>query len=54
MSTVDVEVPTQLQMIITLATLPQKWEMLISIITGNVEMSDLDLGEVHDAIITQF
>jgi hypothetical protein len=50
----DVEVPTQLQVIITLATLPQKWEMLISIITGNVEMSDLDLGEVCDAIITQF
>ena len=54
MSTMDVEVPTQLQVIITLATLPQKWEMLISIITGNVEMSDLDLGEVCDAIITQF
>ena len=54
MFTADVEVPTQLQVMITLATLPQKWEMLISIITGNVEMSDLDLGEVHDAIITQF
>jgi len=39
---------------ITLAALPQKWEMLISVVTGDVEMSDLDLGEVRDAIITQF
>jgi hypothetical protein len=39
---------------IALAALPQKWEMLISIVTGNVEMSDLDLGKVRDAIITQF
>jgi len=28
--------------------------MLISVVTGDIEMSDLDLGEVCDAIITQF
>jgi hypothetical protein len=54
MSAADVEVPAQLQVMIALATLPQKWEMLISVITGDVEMSDLDLGEVCDTIITQF
>jgi hypothetical protein len=54
MSPADVEVPIQLQAMITLAALPQKWEMLISVITGNVEMSDLDLGEVRDAVIMQF
>jgi hypothetical protein len=39
---------------IALAALPQKWEMLISIVTGDIEMSNLDLGKVCDAIITQF
>jgi hypothetical protein len=28
--------------------------MLISVITSDIEMFDLDLGEVRDAIITQF
>jgi hypothetical protein len=54
MSAVDVEVPPQLQAMIALATLPQKWEMLISVVTGDIEMSDLDSGKVRDAIITQF
>ena len=54
MSAADVEVPNQLQVMIALATLPQKWEMLISIVTGDVEMSDLDLSKVRTAIITQY
>jgi hypothetical protein len=54
MFTADVAVPPQLQAMITLAALPQKWEMLISIVTGDIEMTDLDLGEVPSAIITQF
>ena len=54
MSAVDVEVPPQLQAMIALAALPQKWEMLISIVTGDIEMSNLDLGKVCDTIITQF
>jgi hypothetical protein len=54
MSTADVAVPPQLQAIIALAALPQKWEMLISIVTGDVEMESLDLGEVHNTVITQF
>ena len=54
MSTADIEVPPQLQAMIALAALPQKWEMLISVVTSDIEMSDLDLGEVRDAVITQF
>jgi hypothetical protein len=54
MSTANVTVPPQLQVMIALAALLQKWEMLISIITGDVEMTNLDLGEVRDTIITQF
>jgi len=52
MSATDVEVSNQLQAMIALAALPQKWEMLISIITGDVEMVDLNLSKVHTAIIT--
>jgi len=48
----NVEVPNQFQAMITLAALPQKWEMLISIITSDVEMDNLDLSKVHNAIIT--
>jgi hypothetical protein len=39
---------------IALAALLQKWEMLISIVTGDVEMENLDLGDVRDTIIMQF
>jgi hypothetical protein len=54
MKAADVKIPPQLQAMIALATLPHKWEMLISIVTGDVEITDLDLGEVHTTIITQF
>ena len=54
MKAADIKIPPQLQAIIALAALPQKWEMLISIITGNCEMANLDLSEVCDAVMTQF
>jgi hypothetical protein len=54
MKAADVEIPPQLQAMIALAALPHKWEMLISVVTGDVEMADLDLGEVCTAVITQF
>jgi hypothetical protein len=54
MKAADVKIPPQLQAIIALAALPHKWEMLISIVTGDIEMVDLDLSEVHDAVITQY
>jgi hypothetical protein len=54
MSTANVAVPPQLQVMIALAALPQKWEMLISVITGDIEMESLDLGKVRNAVITQF
>jgi len=54
MSATDVKVPNQLQAMIALAALPQKWEMLISVITGDIEMLDLDLSKVCTVVITQF
>jgi hypothetical protein len=39
-------IPKPIQAMMLLATLPQKWEMLISIITQTTEMKDLDLNDV--------
>jgi len=54
MKAADVAVPPQLQVMIALAALPQKWEMLISIVTGNNPLEDLILSDMHTAVITQF
>ena len=54
MKAADVKIPSQLQAMITLATLPQKWKILISVVTDACEMANLDLGEVHDAVMPQF
>src|SRR5216683_2861632 len=51
MSSAEVAVPPQLQAMIALAALPQKWEMLVSIVTGDIELQDLDLGDVRTAVI---
>jgi hypothetical protein len=39
---------------IALATLPQKWEMLISIITGDIKLNDLNLADMCNAVVTQY
>ena len=46
MKDAEVEVPQQLQAMTAMATLPQKWEMLISIITGDNELAELELYQV--------
>jgi hypothetical protein len=54
MKAANVAVPPQLQAMIALATLPQKWEMLISVITGDNNLEDLELSDVRTVVITQF
>jgi hypothetical protein len=54
MKAADVAVPPQLQAMIALAALPQKWEMLISVVTGDNPLEDLILSDVRTAVITQF
>jgi hypothetical protein len=54
MKAADIAVPPQLQAMITLAALPQKWEMLISVITGDNPLEDLILSDVRTAVIMQF
>ena len=50
----NVAVPSQLQVMIALTALSQKWEMLISIITGDNTREDLILSDVHTIVIMQF
>jgi len=54
MKAANIAVPPQLQVMITLAALPQKWEMLISIVTGNNTLKDLILSNVCTVVIMQF
>ena len=54
MKAADIAVPPQLQAMIALAALPQKWEMLISVVTGDNPLEDLILSDVRTVVITQF
>jgi hypothetical protein len=54
MKAANIAVPPQLQMMITLTTLSQKWEMLIFVITSDNTLEDLILSNVCTAVITQF
>ena len=54
MKAADVAIPPQLQVMIALAALPQKWEMLISVVTGDNPLEDLILSDVRTVVIMQF
>jgi hypothetical protein len=54
MKAAGVAVPPQLQAMIALAALPQRWEMLITVVTGDNNLEDLELSDVRTAVITQF
>ena len=54
MADAQVNVPTQLQAMIALAALPQKWDMLVSIVSGDVSLEDLALSNVRNAVIAQY
>jgi hypothetical protein len=54
MKAADIAIPPQLQAMIALAELPQKWEMLISVITGDNSLENLILSDVRTAVITQY
>jgi hypothetical protein len=54
MKAADVAIPPQLQVIIALAALSQRWEMLISVITGDNSLEDLILSNVCTVVIMQY
>ena len=51
MQSAGVGIPKQLQAMIALAALPQKWKMLVSIVTGDIDLKNLDLMDVHNTVL---
>jgi hypothetical protein len=54
MKAANITIPSQLQAMIALAALSQKWEMLISVVTGDNPLEDLILSNMRTAVIMQF
>ena len=49
-----IHIPSQIQAMIALSALPQKWEVLVPVIIQTVNLDDLDLGEVREAVVAQW
>jgi len=47
-------IPPQIQAMILLSALPQKWEMLVSIVTQQHALTTIQLSHVCDAILAQY
>jgi hypothetical protein len=47
-------IPPQIQAMILLSALPQKWEMLVSIVTQQHALMTIQLSHVHGAILAQY
>ena len=52
--TVDLTINSVMQGMIVMATIPPKWENLVSIICANTDIVELDIEIVQDTIITQY
>jgi gag-polypeptide of LTR copia-type len=47
-------IPPQIQVMILLSALPQKWKMLVSIVTQQHVLTTIQLSHVHDTILAQY
>jgi gag-polypeptide of LTR copia-type len=47
-------IPPQIQVMILLSALPQKWEMLVSIVTQQHALTTIRLSHVRDTILAQY
>src|ERR1700752_4239889 len=54
LTAVSIIIPPQIQAMILLAALPQKWEMLVSIVTQQHTLQNIQLSRVRDAILAQY
>jgi hypothetical protein len=54
LSEAKVTVPEQIQAMMLLSALPQKWEMLVSIVTQQHDLDKIKFIDVRNAILTQF
>ena len=43
-----------MQAMILLAALPQKWDLIVSIVTTNNDLDNLEFSDACDAILSQF
>ena len=50
----EVDVPEQIKAIMLLAAFPQKWEMLVSIVTQQCNLENIHFVDVCDAVLAQF
>ena len=52
--TIDLTINSVLQGLIAMATIPPKWEDLVSILCANNELVELDIDTVREAVVTQY
>jgi hypothetical protein len=54
LSKAKVTIPEQIQAMMLLSALPQKWEMLVSIVTQQQDLNKIKFLDIHNTILTQF
>ena len=54
LSATNMAIPAQVQTMILLAALPQKWEFIVPIVTTNYDLEDLEFSNACDAVIDQY
>ena len=54
LTSAEVDIPEQIKAMMLLAALPQKWEMLVSIVTQQRNLNSIKFVDVRDAVLTQF
>ena len=54
LSSAKVRIPNSIQAMIALSALPQKWEVLVPVITQTIELDDLKLSDVCEAVVAQW
>ena len=54
LTSAEVDVPEQIKAMMLLTALPQKWEMLVSIVTQQRNLDSIKFVDVRDAVLAQF
>ena len=54
LSSANVRLPQPIQAMIALAALPQKWEVLVPVVTGTITLDKLEFNDVREAVMSQF
>ena len=54
LTSAEVDIPEQIKVMMLLTALPQKWEMLVSIVTQQCNLDTIKFVDVHDTVLAQF